>query len=80
MRQRDEESNKAKKDHKAMGFQGDSEALDIDAIYSQKNGQQLIITNNNINNFIISNPKIEVTTNVPQHALVTTAAAMVNFP
>lgn len=27
-----------------------------------KSGQQVIITNNNINNYIISNPKIEVTT------------------
>lgn len=28
---------------------------------------QVIITNNNINNYIISNPKIEVTTNLPHH-------------
>lgn len=64
----------------ATALLDDTEALDIDAIYSQKNGQQLIITNNNINNYIISNPNIDVTANVPQHALVATAATIVNFP
>jgi hypothetical protein len=82
MRQRESESVKVKKDIKTkdLGFPTEQDGIDMDQIYSQKQGQNVIITNNNINNYIISNPKIEVTTNVPQHALVATAAAVVNFP
>jgi hypothetical protein len=56
------------KNTKTKDLDANRDSNELDAIIAQSKGQ-VIITNNNINNYIISNPKIEVTTNLPQHTI-----------